>query len=146
MPLIDNSEYSTYLRISKGAQIAAGGDPHETLAHVVLATNPDSEVLKQYAAFLSNMAAQVKVNPLSWLGNAVAVYVDSDPIWLEAANADSTEMTSGNDLCLHFGELGRLADSLTCQNGGRGHLSEKTAAKTKVASTFVRRRSMSVVA
>jgi hypothetical protein len=89
MPLIDNSEYSRYLRVSKGARIGAAGDPHpDSLAHVVLAINPESDAFKGYASLLTGM---MRINSLSWIGNAISLYVDQDPIWLEAAQVDSSD-------------------------------------------------------
>ncbi len=89
MPLIDNSDYNELVNFSKGAKIgAADGDPHkQSLVHWALALNLDSPLLKQYAGTAAMFAPQIKVNPLSWVGNAVAVYADDDKFWTDFAEA-----------------------------------------------------------
>lgn len=90
MPLIARTEYRDYLRVSQGVRIAPGaGDPHpEALLHVALAVNSDSEPVRELGSFLGKMAAGLKANPLGWLGQSVAVYVDQDPFWYDLANAN----------------------------------------------------------
>jgi hypothetical protein len=87
MPLIDNSDYTSFVNISKGARIGpADADPHkQSLVHWALALNMESPLLKQYAGFASAFAPHIKVNPLSWIGNAVAIYTDEDKFWTEFA-------------------------------------------------------------
>lgn len=93
MPLIDNSEYSQFVNISKGAKIGpADADPHEqSLVHLALALNMDSPLLKSYAGLASAFSPRIKVNPLSWIGNAVAVYADDDKFWTELAEAKNAQ-------------------------------------------------------
>jgi len=82
MPLIDFSAYRWLVNISQGAVLdELSGDPHvESLVHSVLAINTESEFLSRGA----NMATTVaNVNPLSWIGQSVAIYVDDDPLWAE---------------------------------------------------------------
>jgi len=88
MPLIGNSEYRRWVGISQGATIAGdAGDPHPTLAHFVMAINPQSPMLQNYAGMARMMAPQVQVEPLAWLGSSVALYADPDPFWAELAAA-----------------------------------------------------------
>jgi hypothetical protein len=84
MPLINFSDYRHFVSISRGAKIDANsGDPHPgSLVHAILAVNTEAEPLKQGA----NMAAtMVKVDPLSWVGQSAALYLDNDPLWAELA-------------------------------------------------------------
>ena len=81
MPLILGSEYREMQAVSRGAKIAAGaGDPHQALAHLVLAINPHSRMFQQWGNIVSSMRQGLT---LGWLGSSVAVYVDYDPFWLE---------------------------------------------------------------
>jgi hypothetical protein len=90
MPLIANTEYREILAVTQGAKILPGtGDPHaDALLHIALAVNIKSEQLRQAAGFASAMMPQLKVEPLSWVGQTVAFYIDDDPIWAEAAKAE----------------------------------------------------------
>ncbi|MBC8872417.1 MAG: hypothetical protein H8E44_23545 [Planctomycetes bacterium] len=85
MPLIGGSDYREMVDVSRGAKIAAdAGDPHDALAHVVMAINKDSETVKRFGNFAQTMTS-AKINPLGWLGNSVALYFDDDPLWREMA-------------------------------------------------------------
>lgn len=85
MPLIGGSDYREMIAVSRGAQIAPdAGDPHDALAHVVMAINKDSEPVQQFGNFARAMTS-AKVNPLGWLGPSVALYFDDDPLWRELA-------------------------------------------------------------
>ncbi len=87
MPLIEFSDYRQLVAISRGAVIGEhSGDPHaESLAHGIFALNTDAEVVKQGA----NMAVTIaKVDPLSWIGQSIALYADDDPLWTEFAKLD----------------------------------------------------------
>jgi hypothetical protein len=73
------------IALSRGAQIGAdAGDPHDALAHAVLAVNKDSEPVKRFGNFAETMTSG-KINPLGWLGTSVAFYCDDDPLWDEMA-------------------------------------------------------------
>ena len=90
MPLIAFSEYRELVEASRGAKIAENaGDPHAgTLAHGVFALNTDAPTVKDGA----NMAmAMIQVNPLDWIGQAIALYVDADPFWVELATSDDPQ-------------------------------------------------------
>jgi hypothetical protein len=76
MPLIFGSEYRTFVEVARGAQIKpTSGDPHEALAHFVLALNRESQQLRAGANLAEGM---VRVKVLDWLGEWVSVYVDDD--------------------------------------------------------------------
>ena len=87
MPLIEFSDYREMIAISAGAKIAENaGDPHAgTLAHGAFALNVDSPLVKQGASMAMTM---INVEPLSWIGETVAMYVDDDPFWAELAKLD----------------------------------------------------------
>lgn len=84
MPLIDNSEYREFIAVSRGAKLKPNsGDPHGAAFHAALAINKDSERVKQLAGFAQSFIPQLKVDPLSWLGESIALYVDDSPLWKE---------------------------------------------------------------
>lgn len=87
MPLIANSEYGRFITITQGAKIPPGaGDPHDTLAHFIVAINHDALSVKQYAGLATAMAPGAKIDVLSWLGDTIGIYLDRDPIWAELLN------------------------------------------------------------
>jgi hypothetical protein len=76
MPLIWGSDYRTLVDVARGAQIKPeSGDPHDALAHVVLALNRESQQLQMGANIVEGMA---RVKLLDWVGDWVSVYVDED--------------------------------------------------------------------
>jgi len=90
MPLIGNSDYRQWVGMSQGVSIAKdAGDPHETLAHAVVAINTESPTVKNYAGMTRMFAPQIEIDPLGWLGTSVALYADPDPFWKELAAAES---------------------------------------------------------
>jgi hypothetical protein len=93
MPLIANTQYREMIDVSRGAAIAPNaGDPHTgTLLHWVLALNRDSPTVKTAVNWSRTMAPQLSVDPLGWLGQAIAVYADDDPFWSELAEAEDPE-------------------------------------------------------
>ena len=95
MPLILNSEYQLFLQVVFGAKLKPdSGDPHDTLAHWVLAINPKSPLIQQANQFLAGimagslggrLGADKPLDPLGWLGESFSVYADRDEYWLELA-------------------------------------------------------------
>lgn len=84
MPLIASSEYNDFIAISRGAKIAPeAGDPHGALAQAALAVNVKSERMKQWSSMASAFAPQARVEPFSWLGSSISLYLDDDPFWKE---------------------------------------------------------------
>ncbi len=93
MPLIWASEYREIISYSQGAQFAPdAGDLHDTFAHVIMAINTKSPRLRQQSNILRMLTGNAQIEPLSWLGNNVSIYVDEDPFWQDLAkvNADET--------------------------------------------------------
>ncbi|MFP6602688.1 MAG: hypothetical protein VB862_09185, partial [Pirellulaceae bacterium] len=89
MPLIDNSDYREFIAVSRGVEMAADfGDIHpESILHWALAINTKSEMLQQNTNMLRLIAPQIKVNPLSWIGKGISVYVDRDSLWQDLVKA-----------------------------------------------------------
>jgi hypothetical protein len=84
MPLVAQSEYQTMVSVTQGSKIPPGaGDPHDTLAHVMMSINHDALPVRQYAGLASAMAPGAKIDVLSWLGDTVGFYLDRDPLWGE---------------------------------------------------------------
>ena len=83
MPLIQQSDYRDMIRLTNGAKIKPdSGDRHAgSLLHWTLAINPTSDAVKQRVRWF------LPINPLTWLGESISVYVDPDPVWLEFAKA-----------------------------------------------------------
>ncbi len=87
MPLIGGSRYRDLIAVSRGVRLAPdSGDPHDALAHAVLAINKRSPTVQRHGNFAAGMMASARVDPLGWLGESVAVYFDDDPLWNELAN------------------------------------------------------------
>jgi len=81
---LPNSDYTSMVAVSPGAVIKENsGDPHaESLVHGVLALNTESELVRQRSSIATSIA---NINPLSWIGQSIALYVDADPLWAESA-------------------------------------------------------------
>ncbi|GAB4140261.1 MAG: hypothetical protein Tsb009_09520 [Planctomycetaceae bacterium] len=93
MPLIQQSQYGEFVQLTSGVKIASNaGDRHpETLLHWAMAVNPKSFFSQRIAGFLP-------VNPFSWLGDSVAVFVDPDPFWRDLAKAKDKDQFFQNHL------------------------------------------------
>ncbi|MFC1716612.1 hypothetical protein ACFL6S_23290 [Candidatus Poribacteria bacterium] len=92
-PLIEGTEYREFIDVTTGVEIAPrAGDRHaDALLHLALAVNADSETIQRAGNFASSMAPGLSVNPLGWLGQSIAVYVDDDPFWEELEKAEDSE-------------------------------------------------------
>jgi hypothetical protein len=109
MPLIWGSDYRELAGVAQGAEIkSSSGDPHETLAHLVLAFNVKSPNVQRGANFAVSM---LQVNPLDWLGSSLAVYAEDDEFWGELASLD--DPTTAEELVSH--NMGRLPVALYCE-------------------------------
>ena len=92
MPLIAGSEYRDFLTMSRGAQIAPGaGDPHDALAHAIMAINVKSDRMREWGNMASMLAPQAHIDPFGWLGSSVALYLDDGPIWKKLAEMTPEE-------------------------------------------------------
>jgi hypothetical protein len=82
MPLIAGTEYREFLAISRGAQIApTAGDPHDALAHAIMALNVKSDRMREWGNMASMLAPQAHIDAFGWLGSSIALYLDDGPIW-----------------------------------------------------------------
>ena len=91
MPLIAQSDYNELIEVTRGVTIDPNaGDPHpESIFHVVLAIDPDSDPVREIGNFALTAAPGLRQpNPLSWLGKSVAVYADEDSLWKDAFLAE----------------------------------------------------------
>jgi hypothetical protein len=92
MPLIASTDYRQFVEITSGAALKnTSGDPHDAIAHLAIAINPDSPTIRSWGKFVENLTNNLQFNPFSWLGSCVAIYADDDPFWDELAKADNTQ-------------------------------------------------------
>lgn len=102
MPLIAGSQYRQLIAVSRGARLApTAGDPHDTLVHFILAIDKESDPMREAANFARMMAQGVRVDPLSWLGDNIGLFVEDDPLWDEAAKLDPKERDKFIEKNLH---------------------------------------------
>jgi len=88
-PLIAASEYRDFMRVTGTQQLPPGaGDPHpEAAAQFAMALDVESEPVRRFGNFATQMAPGIEANALNWIGKWLSVYVDADPFWDEAAVA-----------------------------------------------------------
>ncbi len=84
LPLIIGSEYHELISLSQGELLKqSSGDPHaSSIFHLILAFNGKSPFVQSTGGFVSGMTQGI-TDPLGWLGNSGAIYLDSAPIWEE---------------------------------------------------------------
>jgi hypothetical protein len=87
MPLITASDYDELAGLTGSGRLAAGaGDPHDgTLFHFAMAIGEDSQTLEEIRSMGRSMLSDVGDDPLAWLGDHAAVYLDHDPEFEDAA-------------------------------------------------------------
>jgi hypothetical protein len=98
MPLIAGSQYNQFIELSKGAKIGPNdGDPHEqSLVHFVLSIHRDSQMVRQGSNIFRMFAPQVNADPLSWIGQSIAVYAEDSPVWKELAESKDSRFVTSN--------------------------------------------------
>jgi Tol biopolymer transport system component len=90
LPLIVQTQYRPLVSITQGAELAPqAGDPHDALAHAVLAINPRSELFQMGRTAASRTLFGSAIDPFGWIGSSVAMYADDDPFWKELAKVSS---------------------------------------------------------
>ncbi len=93
MPLIWASDYRDVISYSQGAEFEPdAGDLHDTLAHVIMSLNTKSPRLRRQTNMLRMLTGNVQIEPLSWMGNNVGLYVDEDPFWKDLAAVPADEL------------------------------------------------------
>src|SRR5205823_1967907 len=76
-----------------GAKIAPdAGDRHGALAQIGLALNVKSERMKQAGNMASAFAPGAHIEPFSWLGSSISLYLDDDPFWKELGEVPPEKM------------------------------------------------------
>jgi hypothetical protein len=93
MPLILGTEYDELREVSRGAPLPpSSGDAHaDTLAHFVLRIDPEWEEFRSFGSMLGSAAQSLGADPLSWLGEWVALYADEGPFWDDLLEADDVD-------------------------------------------------------
>ncbi|MFM9960157.1 MAG: hypothetical protein ACKV2Q_02915 [Planctomycetaceae bacterium] len=101
MPLIVHSEYNLMQQIASGVKLKAdSGEPHDTIAHFIMALNfqsPPIQMANQFLAgiLVGNQGARVgadrSLDPLGWLGESISFFADRDPYWEELLKLDAHE-------------------------------------------------------
>ncbi len=92
MPLIAGSQYNSLIELTRGVKLAPdSADPHDALLHFAMALNRNSELVKQVEGFFRRDDNKLAIDPFAWVGKAVAIYVDDDPLWKEAAQTPDPE-------------------------------------------------------
>lgn len=88
MPLILGSEYQPLVDFTRGVQLTAQQlDLHDdTLLHIAVAVNPQSETAKQLDAAATGFLNLPSI--ADWLGSSIELYFDADPLWLQLAHAE----------------------------------------------------------
>ncbi len=99
MPLIVRSEYNLMLQLVSGVKLKPdSGEPHDTIAHFVIALNRESGPVQWLNGFLkqtlvgnqgTRIGADKTLDPLGWLGESIAVFADRDPYWAELLKLDA---------------------------------------------------------
>ncbi len=94
IPLIANSEMRPYLDTAAGERLEpTDGDPHDdAVVHFVHAIDIDSKPLRDLVEASREMLHDLPgLNPLAWIGDHVALYVDRDPVLQEIPNSDDED-------------------------------------------------------
>ncbi|MDX1565831.1 MAG: hypothetical protein R3236_10510, partial [Phycisphaeraceae bacterium] len=93
MPLIAGSGYRSIIDVVQGATLQAeAGDRHDgELLRFSMALNKESQTLQEAKRAISGAMPQLKIDPLSWLGQSVHLYVDQDQFWAEAMKSGDPE-------------------------------------------------------
>ncbi len=92
MPLILGTDYEDFIELVGESELdPLAADPHaESLFHFAMALDADSPPIQDLGEALSSFVSEV-ANPMDWLGDSWAFYVDRDPIWEDIAAAGSVE-------------------------------------------------------
>lgn len=120
-PLIAGSDYRQLMAVTGNAAVAPQyGDPHdESMIHMVMSLNPESEPVRRIGNFAIQMAPGMQVKPLGWVGDWLSVYVDEDPLWKnlqqEAEAAENTESVFEDFMENHLWEI-PVAVTIDVQN------------------------------
>jgi hypothetical protein len=98
MPLISGSAYDMIIEASLGAKLdPRAGDPHQTLAQLVMALNHKSMLFQDVENLLKFVANVNDAKPeqpfsLGWVGPSISVYADDDRFWDELAKVPEEKL------------------------------------------------------
>ncbi len=93
MPLILDSEFNDIKSVVLGQKLGkTAGHPHaESVAQIVFAIDPKSEVLHSVGSFMNVGQDSEATNPLAFVGNWATFYFDNDPFLDDLAKAENVE-------------------------------------------------------
>jgi hypothetical protein len=92
MPLIWGTDYRSFIEITQGIHLAPdAGDPHNALAHLLVAFNRKAMAVQTGENFIASMVPDLKSEALGWMGQSIALYIDDDPFWDELLKAKDTD-------------------------------------------------------
>jgi hypothetical protein len=92
MPLIAGTEYREFIDATTGAALTpTSGDPHDSIIHAAMAVNADSRTIVGWGRMMQNLSGNLRIEPLAWLGNSIAIYADEDPFWAELSATDNPQ-------------------------------------------------------
>lgn len=93
LPLTIDSEYREFISWTGKANLSQRArTPHaEALTFLSIAIDKDSEPFKQLENSISGMFPDIKVNPFSWLGESISIYLDQSEYWDKLAKSDDPE-------------------------------------------------------
>jgi hypothetical protein len=92
MPLILGTDYRSFIEITQGIQLAPdAGDPHNALAHLLVAFNHKAAQVQSGENFIANMVPNLQNEALAWMGQSIGLYIDDDPFWDELLKAKDAE-------------------------------------------------------
>ncbi len=111
-PLVVQSDYRQLVDSATGATISpTAGDPHEgALLHWITAFNRHATSVTRNEMLGMARIMVPSADPLGWIGESYAFYVDADPLWAELAVAEGLD-----DRLFH--ELHRLPVALHAEVG-----------------------------
>src|SRR5262249_40879335 len=97
LPLIEGSGYKEFRQFAYGnGELGEhDGDPHaDSLWHLIVHVNPESELVKEYSEFLASALPNSPVRGLPWLGRSVELFLDDGPFLdtLKQARNPSSEI------------------------------------------------------
>jgi len=95
MPLTVFSDYRELIDFAGDAVIESGarGMHKEAIFHFVMSLDRDSKEVKEINNFA--MSVSKSVNPLTWIGDWIAIYADEDPFWQGLEEAADKEGDKG---------------------------------------------------
>lgn len=100
LPLTIDSQYRRIIDWTGKAKLSQRArTPHaEALAFISIAIDKESEQFKQFEQGISSMFEGIKMNPFSWLGESITLYVDESDYWKQLASAEDGDQFMEDNL------------------------------------------------